>query len=72
MGFGRSRSPAPAPKPEPAPTPASEPVAERVDRRAEQDAAALRARNRRGGMRSLLSTQREEAQTGLSNKLSGQ
>jgi hypothetical protein len=68
MGFGRSRSPAPAPKPEPAP----EPVVEKVDRRAEQDAAALRARNRRGGQRSLLSTQREEAQTGLSNKLSGQ
>ena len=68
MGFGRSRSPAPAPKPEPAP----EPVVEKVDRRAEQDAAALRARNRRGGTRSLLSAQREEAQTGLSNKLSGQ
>lgn len=70
MGFGRSRSPAPAPKPEP--TPAPEPVVERVDRRSEQDAAALRARSRRGGMRSLLSTQREEAQTGLSTKLSGQ
>ena len=68
MGFGRSRSPAPAPKPEPAP----EPVVEKVDKRAEQDAAALRARSRRGGMRSLLSAQREEAQTGLSNKLSGQ
>ena len=44
----------------------------RVDRGAQEQAAALRARSRRGGMRSLLSAQREEAQTGLSTKLSGQ
>lgn len=68
MGFGgRSRAPAPAPEPEP--TPAPQP--ERVDRRSEQEAAALRARRRQGGARSLLSPARENAQTGLSSKLGG-
>jgi len=68
MGFGGGGS-KPAPKPEPVVEP--EPV-KKVDKRAEEEAAALRARSRRGGMRSLLSSSREEAQTGLSNKLSGQ
>jgi hypothetical protein len=68
MGFGgRSRAPAPAPEPEPevAPQP------EKVDRRAEQEAAALRSRRRSGAQRSLLSPARENAQTGLASKLGG-
>lgn len=66
MGFGGGGG-----KPAPEPVAEPEPV-KKVDKRAEEEAAALRARNRRGGMRSLLSGSREEAQTGLSNKLSGQ
>ena len=67
MGFGGGRKSAPAPEPVVEPEPVK-----KVDKRAEEEAAALRARNRRGGQRSLLSTSREEAQTGLSTKLSGQ
>ena len=63
FGGGKSK-PAPAPEPKPEPTP--EPT--RVDRGAEEQAAALRARRRRGGMRSLLSPTRENAQTGLASK----
>lgn len=43
----------------------------RVDRKAEEQAAALRSRRRRGAGRSLLSPARENAQTGLSSKLGG-
>jgi len=66
MGFGGRRSaPAPAPEPEPEVAP------KKVDRGAEQEAAALRARRRKGGTRSLLSPTRENAQTGLASKLGG-
>lgn len=71
MGFGGRSKPAPEPKPEPEVVPADQKKDKTVARQAEQDAAALRARKRRGGMRSLLSPAREEAQTGLSNKLGG-
>ena len=66
MGGG-PRKPAPAPKPEPAP----EPEPQKATRRAREDASAIRARRRRGGIRSLLSPTREEATTGLGGKLSG-
>lgn len=65
MGFG-GRS-APAPKPEPAPV--VEP--EKPTKRAQDDSAALRARKRGAGLRSLLSPTREDAAAGLSNKLGG-
>jgi hypothetical protein len=67
MGFGGG-SKAPAPKPEPEPV--VEP--EKPTKRQQDDSAALRARRRGAGMRSLLSPTREEAATGLSNKLGGQ
>lgn len=66
FGGGGSK---PAPKPEPKPEPTPEP--KKVDRRSEEQAAALRARRRRGAGRSLLSPTRENAQTGLSSKLGG-
>lgn len=71
MGFGGGRKAAPEPKPEPEVKPVAEKQDKTASRQAEQEAAALRARKRRGGMRSLLSPAREEAQTGLSNKLGG-
>lgn len=64
MGGGPSR-PAPEPKPEP------QPGDQRSTRETRQQAAALRARRRRGGLRSLLSPTREEAASGLSDKLGG-
>lgn len=64
MGFGGGGGSKPEPKPEP------EPV-EKVDKRAEEEAAALRARRRKGGTRALLSPTRENAQTGLASKLGG-
>lgn len=67
MGFGGGRKSAPAPAPEPV----VEPAPEKVDRRAEQEAAALRSRRRSGAQRSLLSPTRENAQTGLASKLGG-
>lgn len=66
MGFGGGRS-APPPK---EPKPEVKPV-EKVDKRAEEEAAALRARRRKGGTRALLSPTRENAQTGLASKLGG-
>ena len=66
MGFGGG-SKAPPPK---APEPEVKPV-EKVDKRAEEEAAALRARRRKGGTRALLSPTRENAQTGLASKLGG-
>jgi hypothetical protein len=56
---------APEPKPEPKPEP------QKVDKRAQEEAAALQARRRQGGARSLLSPAREQAQAGLSTKLGG-
>ena len=60
-GGGGKKAPEPEPKPEP----------QKVDKRAEQEAAALQSRRRAGGARSLLSPAREQAQTGLSTKLGG-
>lgn len=65
MGFGGGGS-----KPAPEPEPEVKPV-EKVDKRAEEEAAALRARRRKGGTRALLSPTRESAQTGLASKLGG-
>lgn len=67
--FGGRSKPAPKPEPKPEPAPAPEPT--KVSRGAEEQAASLRSRRRMGGARSLLSPAREEAQTGLSNKLGG-
>lgn len=50
---------------------AAEKAPTRVDRGAEQEAAALRSRRRSGAARSLLSPARENAQTGLASKLGG-
>ena len=66
MGFGGGRKSAPAPEPEPEVKPV-----EKVDKRAEEEAAALRARRKKGGTRALLSPTRENAQTGLASKLGG-
>lgn len=66
MGGGPSR---PAPKPNPQPEQPPEP--QQATRRAREDASAIRARRRRGGIRSLLSPTREEATTGLGGTLSG-
>lgn len=63
--FGGGSKKAPAPKV------AKEVVeAAKPERRAEEQAAALRAR-RRTGARSLLSGAREDAQAGLATKLGG-
>lgn len=70
MGGGPSR-PAPEPKPEPEATPEPQPGEQKSTRESRRDAAALRARRRRGGLRSLLSPTREEAASGLSDKLGG-
>lgn len=66
MGGGPSR-----PAPEPNPQPEQPPEPEKATRRAREDASSLRARRRRGGVRSLLSPTREEGAMGLGNKLSG-
>jgi len=67
MGGGPSR---PAPSPEPK-EPEKPPEPEQPTRRAREDASSLRARRRRGGMRSLLSPSRQDAVGGMSDKLSG-
>ena len=65
MGFGGgSKAPAPEPKPV-----VEEP--EKPTKRAQDDSAALRARKRGAGLRSLLSPTREDAAAGLANKLGG-
>lgn len=64
MGFGGGRKSAPEPEP------VVEPV-EKVDKRDEEAAAALRARRKKGGTRALLSPTRENTQTGLASKLGG-
>ncbi len=66
MGGGPSR---PAQKPEPEPEKPPEP--EKATRTAREEAGAMRARRRRGGVRSLLSPSRQDAVSGLSDKLSG-
>lgn len=66
MGFGGGRSSTPAAAPK-------EVVEEIVKptKREQDDAAALRARKRGAGLRSLLSPTREDAAAGLGNKLGG-
>jgi len=53
------------------PTQAAEPKMTQATEVATQQAAAMAARRRGRGLRSLLSPNREDAQTGLSNKLGG-
>lgn len=48
-----------------------EPEVQKPDTQRREEAAALQARRGGARSRSLLSTQREDAQTGLSNKLGG-
>jgi len=68
MGGGPSR---PAPQKEPEPQPEQPPEPEKATRAARKDASSLRARRRRGGMRSLLSPTRSEGVSGMSDKLGG-
>jgi hypothetical protein len=62
--FGGGGKSAPAPK-------KPEPEVQKPDMERREEAAAMTARRRGAGARSLLSAQREDAQTGLSTKLGG-
>ena len=62
--FGGGGGSAPAPK-------KPEPEVQKPDTERREQAAAMQARRRGAGTRSLLSARREDAQTGLSTKLGG-